>query len=140
MPKILIFDPANPAPAASWRNYNGLDFELAPLLVTDLRRIRKEVTDLGLDDVAATNELDRRLANHIIRDWRGPVTPSRTKLPLTKDNKFGLVNALPGLKAWMQVESDKIAEAQMIKVEEQLENSEGSPAGNPSDPAGKTGE
>lgn len=140
MSKILIFDPANPAPSAEWRNYNGLDFELAPLLVTDLRRIRKEVNDLGLDDVAFNNELDSRLADHVIRDWRGPVTPERVKLPLTKANKFGLINALPGLKAWAQLESDRISEAQMIKTEDELGNSEGSPAGKPSAPAEKTGD
>jgi len=129
--KILIFDPANPIPAPEWRNYNGIDFELAPLLATDLRRIRKEVADLKLDDVAAAAELEARLSDHIIRDWRGPVTPDRVKLPLVKINKFGLVNALPELKDWMRMESDKIAGDQMFKVEEELKNSEGSLAGSP---------
>lgn len=139
MPKILVFDPVNPAPSAEWRTYNGLDFLLNPLLVTDLRRIRKAVADLGLDEVAAANELDKRNIDHIIRDWRGPVTPAREKLPLTATNKFGLVNAIPGLRHFAQIESDRIAEAQMIRQVEELGNSASSPAGSTSDPANATG-
>lgn len=138
--KILIFDPANPAPSAEWRDYNGLDFLLAPLLPTDLRRIRQEVADLNLDSVAAINEQESRIVDHVIRDWRGPVTPEHTKLPLTKSNKFGVVNAIPNLNVWVRTESDKIAEAQMIKVDGELGNSEASPAGNTGGLAEKTGE
>jgi len=140
MSKILIFDPSNTTSATAWKTYNGIEFELAPLLVTDLRRIIKEVNDLGLGEVAAANEQDSRVADHIIRDWRGPVLPDRTKLPLTKVNKFGLVNALPGLKSWMQAESDRVAADQMIKDDSQLGNSEASPAGSPGDLAVKTDE
>jgi len=140
MQKILIIDPANPSCPAEWRTYNGLDFLIAPMLVTDVRRIRKEVADLGLDEMAAANELDARMADHVIRDWRGPVTPARAKLPVTKANKFALVNLLPGVKAWLLPESDRVAEAQIKAVEEQLGNSGDSPAGMPSAPGEKTGE
>lgn len=140
MSKILIIDTQNPTIDAEWRTYKGLDFQLAPLFITDLRRIRKEVADLGLDTVEEANELDSRMTDHIIRDWRGPVTPERTKLPLTKVNKFTVINFIPGLKNWLLPESDRIADARIIDLEEQLGNSGGSPAGSASALAGGTGE
>lgn len=88
-----------------WHEYQpGVRFLLAPLPRSVYRAIVREV---GNDD----DQLERLLADHIIRDWEGLLGDNDMPLPVTIDNKMAVRDHFL-LAPWLDQRSNMLIEAE----------------------------
>jgi len=123
-----------------WCKYApGVSLKLRPLSQSDIRQLRKKVTETRLEngreiEFVDPDRVDEETHRTIIYDWKGIVDKKGKPLPCTPENAQLVLGQINALSAWAVGKCFVLAGSQAAARGKQLKNSQGTPDGSDGDP------